>query len=401
MYIQYDFDTVKKAVTFNTTEVLPSDNDALDKELHRIVEAANKSGEKIRHYIGFEISGKIHFPGSVYQMLTVARLQKAGIEVCIWLADYHTWINKKLDGNIKTIRKVAKEYFEPVLRKSLDIAGGNGSKLVVLYAKDEYFRKTDKDLSFWDYEFEVDKHLSLNRVLRSLSITGKEAGTNIDYQVTRYPGMQAADVFWLQTHIVQSGLDQRKIYVSCRDIAYKMSDDFQLKIGDKNIKPITIFNNLLLGMTPPKIKKVNGEITELEANKMSKSKPDSAIWVHDNEEEMLRKLKKAYCPMPQEDQDADQIKQEQQNNPLLDWSKKMIFPAGKKLEVIRPDKFGGNKTYDNYKDLELDYFEGRLHAMDLKSAIAKCFSQWFAPIREWADSNSQIIEFIEKVGHQK
>jgi tyrosyl-tRNA synthetase len=251
----YDFKKLKSAILFNTVEVLPTDEKQLDQEIQNLVDLANSSGQKIRHYIGFEISGQIHFPGSVYQMLNIAKLQDAGVECMVWLADYHTKINKKLDGKMKTIRAVAEQYFEPVLRKCLEVAGGNSKSLTVLYAKDEYFRKNDDDLSFWDFEFEIEGNITLSRILRSLSIAGKEGGESVDYQVTRYPGMQAADVFWHQSHIVQAGLDQRKIYVIARDNSYNLNPEFQLKLGEKSVKPIALFNELLLGLESPKIGK--------------------------------------------------------------------------------------------------------------------------------------------------
>jgi len=393
MPFKYDFETLKQAILFNTVEVLPTDEKQLDAEIATLVDQANKSGQPIRHYIGFEISGQIHFPGGVYQMMNVAKLQAAGVECIIWLADYHTWINKKLDGKIETIRKVARDYFEPILKRCLEVAGGDFEKLIFLYAQDEYFRKNSKGLSFWDYEFEVEKNITLSRILRSLSITGKEAGESVDYQVTRYPGMQAADVFWHQTHIVQAGLDQRKIYVLARDHAKDLDQDFQLSIGEKKVKPIIFFNELLLGLEPPKI----GEGINFETSKMSKSKPDSAIWVHDSLEEIARKLRKAYCPMVEEGQNLEQIQKIQEANPLLDWCRKMIFPAGKTIAVERPDKFGGNKNYVTYSELEADYFAGNLHPLDLKNAVAKTLADWFAPIRTWVEQNPEGLELVKSV----
>ncbi len=497
MSFHYDFQTLKEAILFNTVEVLPSNSQQLDQEIHTLIENANQSGEPIRHYIGFEISGQIHFPGSVFQMMNVAKLQKAGVECIIWMADYHTWINKKLDGKIETIRKVAREYFEPIFRKSLEIAGGNSAKLKVLYAEDEYFRKNENDLSFWDFEFEIERNITLSRILRSLSVAGKTAGESTDYQLTRYPGMQAADIFWHGTHIVQGGLDQRKIYVLARDNAFNLDESFQLKIGKKAIKPIIIFTNLLLGIDKPvagnfkleefdhksptlersleilattqsEITLENGQVLEhdetvikdvielnqeaqnkaKEVNKMSKSKPDSAIWVHDSFDEILRKLKKAYCPMPelelseklkieitelqiqnptfalvlqssqleittQNEQNYQikiiqnlnkiilqspvyqQIKMQQEWNPMLDWCKKMIFPAGKFLQIERPDRFGGDKVYSNFESLELDYFLGNLHPLDLKTAVARCLADWFLPIWEFVQSKPEILELVK------
>lgn len=396
MSFQYDFETLKAAILFNTVEVLPGQEAQLDQEIKVLVEEANKSGKLIRHYIGYEISGILHFGNNTYQMLKVAKLQQAGVECIIWLADYHTKINKKLDGKMSTINKVAHEYFEPVFRKTIDNCGGDSSKLVVLYALDEYFKKNENGLSFWDFEFEVEEHLSVNRVLRSLSIAGKEAGSESDYKLTRYPGMQAADVFWHQTHLVQSGLDQRKIYVSCRDMAEKLDPEFQLKIGEKTVKPITMFTKLLLGMLPPQVSTNIDGSTEEAISKMSKSRPDSAIFEHDSLEEIQRRLRKAYCPIINVEDLEDSKKEKLETNPLLNWCENLIYPAGKSISVIRPEKFGGNKTYTNFQEIKTDYLESNLHPLDLKNAVATTLAEWFGPIREWVEKNPEGIELIQQ-----
>lgn len=395
MPFKYDFETLKQAILFNTVEVLATDEKQLDTEIKTLVDEANNSGQPIRSYIGYEISGVLHFGNNTYQMLKIAKLQQAGVECMIWLADYHTKINKKLDGKMETIHKVAKTYFEPVMRKTLDNCGGDSSKLVVLYALEEYYRKNKDGLYFWDFEFEAEEYLTVNRVLRSLSVAGKEGGTESHYKLTRYPGMQAADVFWHQTHLVQSGLDQRKIYVSTRDMADKLDPEYQLKINDKTVKPIAMFNRLLLGMLPPETTEI-GATTEA-VSKMSKSRPDSAIYEHDNFEEILRKLKKAYCPMIEEN-DSDEVKQNKiETNPLLNWSEFLIYPAGKIVAVERPDKFSGNKNYTTYKELQEDYFAGNLHPLDLKNAVAKTLADWFEPIRTWVEQNPEGLELVKSV----
>jgi tyrosyl-tRNA synthetase len=395
MSFQYNFETLKQAILFNTVEVLPTEEAQLDSEIKVLVEEANKSGQVIKHYIGYEISGILHFGNNTYQMLKVAKLQQAGVQCMVWLADYHTKINKKLDGKMSTINTVAHIYFEPVIRKAVDICGGRGADLQVLYAKDEYFRKNENDLSFWDFEFEAEEHLSVNRVLRSLSIAGKEAGEESDYKLTRYPGMQAADVFWHQTHLVQSGLDQRKIYVSCRDMAEKLGDEFQLKIGETTVKPITMFTKLLLGMLPPQT--ANTGSTQEAVSKMSKSRPDSAIFEHDSAEEITRKLRKAYCPMIEETDSDEEKANKIQTNPLLNWCENLIFPAGKVVQINRPEKFGGNKTYSDYNQIQIDFFNGQLHPLDLKTGVAETLAEWFAPIKEWVEQNPEGLEIIQKV----
>jgi tyrosyl-tRNA synthetase len=136
---------------------------------------------------------------------------------------------------------------------------------------------------------------------------------------------------------------------------------------------------------------------DFEANKMSKSKPDSAIWVHDSLEEIERKLKKAYCPMVDSNLTLEENKKIQEFNPMLDWAKKMIFKANKVVAVERPEKFGGDKIYTNFIDLQKDYFEGSLHPLDLKNAIAKTLADWFLPVREYILKNPAGLEILKNL----
>jgi tyrosyl-tRNA synthetase len=391
---KYDFKSLKEAILFNTVEVLPTNQEQLDQEIQTLVDLANSSGQKIRHYIGYEISGRLHFANNTYQMLKIAKLQQAGVKCSVFLADYHTWINRKLDGKLETIEKVAREYFIPVMKIALKNCGGKPEELDFISAKTEYALVKD-GLTFWDYELKVGQNITLNRIMRSLSIAGKEASEGTDYTLTRYPGMQACDVFWMQTHLCQGGIDQRKIYVSTRDIADKLDLDIALKLGNKVVKPVAMFSKLLLGMEAPK--KATQNLNQQEVSKMSKSKPDGAIFEHDDLETIKTKLKKAYCPMVDSNLSLQENEQIQSANPILNWCENLIYPAGRKIVLVRPEKFGGNKEYVSFEDLKNDYLNNLIHPLDLKNAVAENLANWFEPIKVWAGQNSEVLNFVKSL----
>jgi tyrosyl-tRNA synthetase len=394
----YNFDKLKEAVLFNTSEVLPS-GEVLDEELKVLVEEANRTGEKIYHYIGFEISGQVHIGSGIATAIKVKKLTDAGVYCRIWLADYHTWLNNKLDGTIETARKVAREYFGPVMIECMKALEVDLSKVEILHAE-EVYKGTKNSQTFFDFDLTVAKNLTLSRVMKSISIMGKTAGDNVEFATLRYPPMQVADAFFLNSHFVHAGMDQRKCHVLMREVAPKLSDNFGLKIGEKQVKPIAIHHALLLSLSKPaedgSQERMRDELYE--ENKMSKSKPDFAVFVHDSTEDINRKLKKAYCPMVNvETQSEEEIQKEQELNPILDWCKKMIFPAGKTLQIERPEKFGGNVTIESYEDLEKIYLNGDLHPMDLKSAVAKILGGWFSPIRDFVETDQKAKFWLEKI----
>ena len=106
--------------------------------------------------------------------------------------------------------------------------------------------------------------------------------------------------------------------------------------------------------------------------KMSKSIPNSAIYMTDEEPEIRKKIKGAFCP-----------EGEIGFNPLLDWAKYLVFVNDKsKLKVKRPDKFGGNVVYSSFEKLEKDFGNKKLHPMDLKNAMADKLVEILAPAME-------------------
>src|SRR3989338_10053735 len=106
-------------ITKNLEEVLTSE------ELRALIE----SGTPLRHYIGFEISGKLHI-GYLFTLMKIKDLQDAGAETIIWLADIHSAINDKLDGNLETIKKMGYAYLAEAMKGLMLCISGDPEKLI-------------------------------------------------------------------------------------------------------------------------------------------------------------------------------------------------------------------------------------------------------------------------------
>lgn len=91
---------------------------------------------------------------------------------------------------------------------------------------------------------------------------------------------------------------------------------------------------------------------------MSKSDPNSAIFMEDSADDVKRKIKNSYCPPLIVEK-----------NPILDYCKYIIFGWKNKLLITRKPENGGDKEYKSYNEMEADYISGALHPGDLKPAV--------------------------------
>lgn len=333
-----------------------------------------ESGEQIKHYIGFEISGKVHLGTGLTCMQKVKNFMDAGAECTIFLADWHTWINEKLGGNFETIKRVAVDYFKEAMSVAFECIGGDPKKLKFVLGSDLYHNTN----TYWETVIDVAKHVTLSRMQRSITILGRKEGGEVDFAKLIYPAMQVADVFHMGINLAHAGMDQRKAHVIVRDVADKLQLHPLKNKEGKVVKPIAIHHELLLGLGKPEMDitaiKSESEIKEaMESMKMSKSKESSAVFIHDSEEAIKEKIAKAFCPP-----------REIIFNPILNWTRLLIFNnVNSFLEIKRKNQFGGNRNYSDYKTLEADFQKGDLHPLDLKNAVTAKIIKILKPAREY------------------
>lgn len=322
-------------------------------------------------YDGFEPSGLAHLPFGVFRPLLLKDLIKAGIHFKLWLADSFAWINNKMGGDSNRIRKVG-EYFIEVWKA----AGVDEKKVEFLWASDAFSNK-----EYWKKVVLIAKNTTMHRANRALTIMGRKEGELQEVAQYFYPMMQTADIFHLDADICQLGLDQRRANMLARDVAEKM----------KWKKPVVVSHHMLMGlegMKQPEGYEENKEMDVEISSKMSKSKPQTAIFVHDSQEEIKKKINSAFCP--------EKIVE---GNPVLEYSKHLVFKKFKSMEVERDKRFGGDVEFDNYQELEETFRQGKLHPVDLKNAVAMYLDQMIEPIRKHFEKDrkaKKLYEFVKK-----
>ncbi|WP_048062676.1 tyrosine--tRNA ligase [Caldivirga maquilingensis] len=348
-------DKVNLALKYPTEELLTVE------ELRSYFE----TGETLKHYIGFEISGYIHIGTGVVSMYKLVDLQKAGVKVSILLADLHSWLNHKLGGDLEVIRKVAVTYFKETLRKSISVLGGDPDSVDFILASN----LTEEKREYWVQVLDLARQVSLSDVRHSLTIMGRTFTNSAKMSWLIYPLMQVIDVYALGTHIAHGGVDQRKVYVLARDV-YDKVKLMPLTLGGRVVKPIILLHHLIPSLT------MTGKESRLDLSetKMSKSRPETAIFLHDSPDDVARKIKNAYCPPKMTE-----------NNPVIELAKLFSFrePRRSPFTVKRPSEYGGPVEYWTFDELTKDYVEGKIHPLDLKNAVIEEAVKFLEPYWKW------------------
>ncbi len=323
-----------------------------------------RSGEKLKAYLGFEPSGLFHI-GWIIWARKLQDFLNAGIETILLEATWHAWINDKLGGSLENIKKCAK-YIE----HSLKALGVSIERIRTIDAEELV-----KDKEYWGLAIKIAKNITLARVKRALTIMGRrESEAEIDFSKLIYPPMQVADMFYLGVDIALGGMDQRKAHMLARDVAGKL----KLK------KPIAIHTPLLTGLQGTQKMEASSYEEVILSVKMSKSKPESTILIHDSPEDIRRKIRKAYCPP-----------KVVEFNPVIEIAKYILFTQQNFTLVIRrPQKYGGTIEVQNYNELEKLYKEGKIHPLDLKNAIADALINYLKPVRLYFEKNKEARELL-------
>ncbi len=320
-------------------------------------------------YDGFEPSGLAHLPIGIYRPLLIRDLLKANVKFKLLVADSFGWINEKMGGDLDNIRTVGK-YFVEVWKAS----GLDTSKIEIVHHKEHF-----DDGEYWKKVMLIAKNHTEARTLKALQIAGRKENEVRQVAQLFYPSMQAADIFQLDVDFTQLGLDQRKANMLARDVAEKLHWK----------KPAVVSHRMLLGLDGISSASSADEDQVIDA-KMSKSKPDSCIFVHDSAADIKKKIGKAYCP-----------EKTVAGNPILEYNKEIVFRAKKEVTIERPAKFGGSVTYTSYTEMEKDFLAGKLHPMDLKNSTSSSLDDLIAPIRDHFEKNKQANALYEQVKAMK
>jgi tyrosyl-tRNA synthetase len=318
-------------ITRNTSEVVTEEE----------VRALSDDPDGKRAYVGYEPSGVLH----IGHMLTANKLidlQEEGFEVVILLADVHAYLNDK--GTFEEIRATAEKMKQQFIAYGLD------------EAQTEFVLGSEYQL---DEEYVLDLHAleletTVARAQRAMAEIQRGEHAKVSQIV--YPLMQALDIEYLDLDLAVGGLDQRKVHMLARE---------ELPSVGYESRP-ALHTPILADLTTG-------------VGKMSSSE-GVTISMEDSAADLVDKVNSAYCPQtatPEPDDEGNE-----RENPVLQIFQYHVFPRFTEVVVERPEKYGGNLTYESYEALEADLESGELHPADAKGALADYLDELIAPGRE-------------------
>jgi len=332
-----------------------------DEELRTLLE----THDTFVAYDGFEPSGNPHIAQGIIRAININKMTQAGAKFKMLVADWHAWANNKMGGDLDRIKTVGKYLIEIWKSCGMDL-----DKVEFVWASDLI-----QDDDYWSKVMKVSINSTVKRVLRCSQIMGRAENESLQASQILYPCMQAADIFHLEADVCQLGMDQRKVNMLAREIGQKLG----------YWKPVVVSHHMLMGLGKPPGPEASAEERAM-AMKMSKSKPDTAIFMTDTTEQIKKKMNKAYCP-----------EGEVQENPVMEYCKYIVFEKFDEFVIERPEKWGGNMNFTSYNQLAESFESGQLHPADLKAGVANYIDKLIVPVREHFEKDPTAKKLYEEV----
>lgn len=321
-------------------------------------------------YDGFEPSGRMHIAQGVFKAINVNKCTQAGGTFIFWVADWFALMNDKMGGDLEKIKTVGRYLIEVWKAGGMDM-----TQVKFLWCSEQITQHAEQ---YWKQVLDVARKSNLNRIKRCCTIMGRKDDSLTAAQIM-YPIMQCTDIFFLKADICQLGVDQRKVNMLARDYC---------DASKRKEKPIILSHHMLYGLKAGQAK-------------MSKSDPDSAVFMEDTREDVERKIRNAYCPSSQEaaaknaDDDDMHLVKDELKNPCLDYVKNILF--SREGFVFK----AGNTTYSTCEDVRDAFVSGALSEAELKDTLIKEINILLDPIRQHFENDAYARDLLAKVRQYK
>ncbi|CAD7926463.1 unnamed protein product [Amoebophrya sp. A25] len=384
-------------------------------------------------YDGFEPSGRMHIAQGLMKSINVNKCTEAGGIFKFWVADWFGLMNNKMGGDLEKIQDVGR-YLIEVWK-----ATGMNMERVKFIWTSEAIEKNAKE--YWLQMLDISRLSSLWRIKKCGQIMGRKDEESLSGAQILYPIMQCTDIFFLGADICQLGVDQRKVNMLAREYC---------ALAGRSSKPIILSHHMLYGLFAGQ-------------EKMSKSNPDSAIFMEDSEEDVRRKITNAYCPSEPTQENLDKLEKLQKEqkekaeklaaekasasskkkqkkaakggageavnpdalydaaeleddsmqlnfdvlkNPIIDYVEHVIFSDARAAPLTiktsgTSASSGSVQSYTNAATVRDDFCAGKISEADLKAAVIERVNELLAGVREKFQKNPEARAQLELVEQHK
>ncbi|CAM0875652.1 unnamed protein product [Alopecurus aequalis] len=321
-------------------------------------------------YVWCDPSPWMHITQGIAMAINVNKMIKAGCKVKIlmtdWFARMDYRIGGRVGGDLSKMQTIGLYNVEMWKATGMDLGGVEFVRL-----SDSISCNADE---YWPLAMDIARKSnrstikSWHRVRASIDTRGYgRRGPYIQRDFTGaeifHPCLQSASILFQKADLWLLGLDQRGPHMIARQYCNLM---------EMENKPIALFHNM-----PPNLLEY--------PERAGLDDPRWAIFMEDDEEDIMRKIKSAFCP-PESAED----------NPCLEYIKHIILPWFGKFEVVQKEENGGSKTFTSMEDLTGDYESGALHPSDVKQALVKAINMMLQPVRDHFRSSAEAKKLVEE-----
>lgn len=323
-------------------------------------------------YDGFEPSGRMHIAQGVFKAINVDKCTRAGGIFIFWVADWFALMNDKMGGDLDKIKTVGQYFIEVWKATGMDM-----SRVRFRWSSDDIAGSAEE---YWGQALDIARRSTLARIKKCCQIMGRKEDSLTAAQIM-YPIMQSTDIFFLKADICQLGVDQRKVNMLARDYCDS---------AGRKEKPVILSHHMVYGLCAGQAK-------------MSKSNPDSAIFMEDTAEDIERKIRNAYCPTKPEadavkaaeDEESMQLVKDDLMNPCLDYLQHILFSReGYTLTV-------GSKCYTTFPEARSAFLSGEISEDALKDRLIQEVNALIEPVRRHFDNDPIAKDLLAKITQWK
>lgn len=293
-------------------------------------------------YVWCDPSPWMHMSQGISMATNVHKMVKAGCKVKILMADWFARMHPKIAGDLSKMQTICLYNIELLKATGMDL-----DAVEIVWLSDEIRHDANK---YWPFVMDVANTTELNELERCLSFDSPDGTRDFTPAQTLHLCLQCACMLSLQeVDIWLLGIEQRG--------AIMLAGEYCKFMRLKNI-PTVLFHNVVPSLL---------QHTEW----VEWGDPRWAIFMEDDEGNVIRKVKKAFCPPKLAE-----------GNPCLEYIKDIILPRLGKFEVVQKGENGGNKMFLRIEELTADYSSGALHPADMKQALAKAINIILQPVRD-------------------